>query len=587
MHLSLSEHLTLPLDVLSQKLAVIGRSGSGKSYLAMKLTELLLDAHGQVVAVDPVGVWHGLRVAANGKDAGIAIPILGGQRGDIPLEPSAGVMIADVIVDRAVSMVLDVSEMTGGEQRRFIADFATRFLHRKKQHRSPVMLIWEESQEFVPQRVFPDAAKMVGAMERLIKIGRNFGIGTTLITQRPQAVNKDVLNQTEVLIVYQTTGPHERKAIEGWIVEHGLDMKNFVDELPHLPQGTGWLWSPQWLRKLEKIRALPRRTYDASATPQFSTKQAPIRALAPIDLQQIQDSMAATIEKAKADDPKQLRAKIAELQRELNLAKQVIPVQSEPTIKEVPVFKGKQLAQLESFCTKLMREAERHGSATSIFWSNLNQVADSLLKAIKSTVQERPPAHLVAQRPRMATKNLSVKSARESGEERAVSKSQQRILNALVWAEGIGLSEMDKTQLALMSDQRPTSGGYFNNLGSLRSAGLIAYPKAGTVALTETGRAQAEAVDVPTTSDELQQMLFAKLSSAQSRTLKVLIGRYPDTLSKDLLADLSDKRPTSGGYFNNLGRLRSLGLIDYPSPGQVVAQPVLFLDVSGLVKVAR
>lgn len=36
--------------------------------------------------------------------------------------------------------------------------------------------------------------------------------------------------------------------------------------------------------------------------------------------------------------------------------------------------------------------------------------------------------------------------------------------------------------------------------------------------------------------------------------------------------------PTSGGYFNNLGALRTLGVIDYPSPGRVVALPVLFLD---------
>lgn len=36
--------------------------------------------------------------------------------------------------------------------------------------------------------------------------------------------------------------------------------------------------------------------------------------------------------------------------------------------------------------------------------------------------------------------------------------------------------------------------------------------------------------------------------------------------------------PTSSGFTNNLGRLRSLGLIDYPQPRQVVATPVLFLD---------
>lgn len=36
--------------------------------------------------------------------------------------------------------------------------------------------------------------------------------------------------------------------------------------------------------------------------------------------------------------------------------------------------------------------------------------------------------------------------------------------------------------------------------------------------------------------------------------------------------------PTSGGYFNNLGSLRTLGVLDYPALGHVVATPILFLD---------
>lgn len=47
---------------------------------------------------------------------------------------------------------------------------------------------------------------------------------------------------------------------------------------------------------------------------------------------------------------------------------------------------------------------------------------------------------------------------------------------------------------------------------------------------------------------------------------------------KDDLAVATGQSPTSGGYFNNLGRLRSLGLIDYPRPGFVVAKSVLFLE---------
>ena len=39
----------------------------------------------------------------------------------------------------------------------------------------------------------------------------------------------------------------------------------------------------------------------------------------------------------------------------------------------------------------------------------------------------------------------------------------------------------------------------------------------------------------------------------------------------------------SSGYANNLGALRSLGLLDYPVPGQVVASAMLFLDQAATV----
>jgi hypothetical protein len=43
-----------------------------------------------------------------------------------------------------------------------------------------------------------------------------------------------------------------------------------------------------------------------------------------------------------------------------------------------------------------------------------------------------------------------------------------------------------------------------------------------------------------------------------------------------VLAEEAEQSATSGGYSNNLGALRSLGLIDYPVPGQVVATALLF-----------
>ncbi len=73
-----------------------------------------------------------------------------------------------------------------------MADFAAELFHAKKRHRSRVMVVFEEVQEFCPQVVRGDVARMVGAIESLIKLGRNYGIGAALISQRPQAVNKEI-----------------------------------------------------------------------------------------------------------------------------------------------------------------------------------------------------------------------------------------------------------------------------------------------------------------------------------------------------------------------------------------------------------
>jgi hypothetical protein len=41
------------------------------------------------VIADPVGVTWGLRAAANGKDPGRPIIVMGGDHGDVPLEGAA------------------------------------------------------------------------------------------------------------------------------------------------------------------------------------------------------------------------------------------------------------------------------------------------------------------------------------------------------------------------------------------------------------------------------------------------------------------------------------------------------------------
>ena len=96
------------------------------------------------------------------------------------------------------------------------------------------------------------------------------------------------------------------------------------------------------------------------------------------------------------------------------------------------------------------------------------------------------------------------------------------------------------------------------------------------VALTPEGRALADIPEQPPTLAALHDRWCAVVTAPQAAILRRVIDLYPDATSKNELAECIGVSPTSGGYFNNLGRLRTLGAIAYPRPGAVVATGLLF-----------
>ena len=573
--LRIADDLALPLDACTQTFAWIGRKRSGKTYGSGKLVEEFLRAHVQVVILDTVGNWYGLRLAADGKTNAYDVPVFGGLRQDLPLLPTAGAVVADVVVDTGRSVILDVSQFNFSDRKKFAADFGTRLWQRKKGENAPtpIHLILEECQLIVPQFVGKDETRMVHVYEEIVRLGGNYGIGVSMLTQRPQSVNKEVLTQAECIMAFQINGVPERKALREWLTYEGGDV-NLVNELPSLPVGTCYLWSPQWLKTFRKVTIGKKSTFDASATPKMGHTNAR-RNPAPLDLHDIELRMADTIEKAKADDPRELKRTIMDLQRQLRLADTNTSA-LKPVITEIPVLPDATLKHLDGVIAWL---------STHVI-DKLSVLTDIRDEVIKTCANIKSISQVNVRRAGTRVTNPSMNDPRHpllpahlrNGAGSSLGASRQRILNALSWAESIGLSTLPKIQLALLADQSPTSGGYFNNLGHLRTMGLIDYPGASLVALTENGRRQAEPVDVPTTSEELQGMLYRKLSDPQARILRTLIAQYPQSMNKDILAESTGQSPTSGGYFNNLGRLRSLGLIDYPQRGMAAANRMLFLE---------
>ena len=325
--LQIAPDLVLPPEIVAKRLAFLGMTGSGKTYAAMKLAELMIAAGIQVVVVDVVGVWWGLRVAADGKKPGIQIPVFGGLHGDVPIEPTTGDLIAEVVVDRNLSCVIDISQMDSDtDALRFARDFGKHVFDLRKRKPSAMMIFLEECQELVPENPMSQMEKLcLHAWKRAVKIGRNFGIGIALISQRPQEISKKALNLAEVVFAFQMSGKHEREAVKAWIHQVGGE-DNIVDLLPRLDVGRPYVYSPRLLKVSRVFHIGERWTFDASATPEIGEdRNAQVKPLSADDMKQLAERMAESIERAKAEDPKELQKTIAEMGKELAILKSQKP----------------------------------------------------------------------------------------------------------------------------------------------------------------------------------------------------------------------------------------------------------------------
>jgi hypothetical protein len=560
MKLEISTDLALPRDVVTQKLAWMGRTGSGKTYGFGRMAEAMLDAGMQVVILDPVGVHWGLRLSADGKGDGIkTILVFGGLHRDVPLEPTSGRVIADFLADRRVSAVLDVSQFeSDADKARFATDWAGRFFFRYKAKPSPVHVCLEECQEFVPQNAMKGEERMVHAFNRMWKLGRNFGIGGSLISQRPQEVNKKALNQTECFFAFQMTGPHERKAVEEWMKEKGVDL-DIAGDLPKLQVGCAHVWSPQWLRISKEVRIDKKQTFNASSTPEFGAKQVEIKPLEPIEIEKLSADLKASIEKAKADDPAALRERIRRLEAAANSAK---PRVDESAVSRA-LERGKHEAQRESSARIRTLEStivRQQGTMKKAAEMLAGAAVDVPKYVAPPVVETSPAARKVASwgpAPRAhagSDAEISVK----------VPKGERIILIATAQHdEGV-----ERDQLTVLTGYKRSSRDAY--LQRLKERGLVVV-EGDRIRVTEEGMAALGGSFEPLpTGGELVRYHLERLPEGERVIFDYLVRAYPRVVPRDELSDQTEyKRSSRDAY---LHRLKARRLIEIHGSGISASQ---------------
>jgi len=573
--LPISTTLTLPVDIVTDRAGFLGQSGSGKTYAAMRLAELMLDAGAQIAALDPVGVWWGLRASADGKRPGYAIHVFGGSHGDLPLVPTSGALIADVLVDKGIGAVLDVSDFTLGEMHRFVSAFMERLFERKKRAPSPVHLFLEEAHNFAPQYLPPNdrsgdgsAALMLHRVERVVRVGRNYGIGSSLISQMPQAVAKKVLNQVSVLFAMRMLGAHERKAVDEWMGDkaRSKDDLALVDRLPMLETGECIVMSPSFLKVNKQVKVSSKTTFDSSAGIKFGVEAVAPKKLAAVDVEALREAMKGVVEEAEKDDPKALRRRIAELEK-------VTPLPPAPTVKPVD------LTRLERVIEKLEKTVKVLAQRQQAVVTEAGLLRAALGKAKSGDAREEKLYSAVVT-PHAVVSPLVLKSGFGPSPQTTnlvklpgKSKGMLRVLASSL------RPTLTRQQIGLLAGLKHTSGTFSNYLSVLRTADFIR-ESGGAISITEAGIVRIGGRPEPKSEDERRAEWRAKLPGKCKDMFDALLKSGGQT--RELLAERVGISPSSGTYSNYLSVLRSNGLIveEEEEGGLISASPMLFERVS-------
>ncbi len=580
-----SSKLTLPPETVTRRTAILAKTGAGKSNTAKVIVEGCLNLGAQVVILDPVGHWWGLRSL-------FAIPVLGGSSGDLPLDPLSGKLMARVVVESGQSLVLDVSGMdSDGQMQRFAKDFAKTLYDLKKTHPSAILLVLEEADEFAPQDTRgAHVPEMVGAFVRIAKRGRGFGIGLLSVTLRSAGLSKNVLNQSDTVIAMRTTAPLDIKAIKEWLEYVELaDGPAILRSLPQLVTGSAWFVTPEDGVVVE-VKVTKAKSLDTSATPKVGDVPVDVRKrMKPINLAALGEEMAAVADRVRQEDPAELHKRIAELERQLaarptETRTVEVPVEVEVvervTVLPEPLTRflrehARVLSELSSdFEQGLGVEVERalpepergvvrHATLTDAGAAGGEQVpgTERSRGKVASPVQgRRPPARSPAP--------VSV-----NGDGPKLKAGARRIVEVLA---GFHPMPMTRSQIATHAKLKKTGGTFGSYWSAVKVAGLIEEGVDGRTVLTEAGLEYVGGVPEPMTPAELLDMWRDRLKAGARAMLEALVETHPEWWTRVDLAARVGLEPTGGTFGSYLSTLRVAGLIE--ENGQDLrAAEVLFL----------
>jgi hypothetical protein len=193
------------------RIAIIGESGSGKSWAISIIAEQAIQQGLQVIFVDPHGEYW---TFAEKFD----VVIIGGEKGDLVLNEEC-MDIYGEIAKQGKNIDFNLREFMDDEiaYGRIVEKILRVLWKVLVNNPRPCLIVFEEAQMICPQEKSFDVMRRVSLVKSIVTGGRKFGLSFVLGSQRPAELHKTPLSQCWIRLFGKTTERLDRNAVEDYL----------------------------------------------------------------------------------------------------------------------------------------------------------------------------------------------------------------------------------------------------------------------------------------------------------------------------------------------------------------------------------